>query len=144
MKRLCFLLTTCLLFTLAACAAPATSEVPTAVATSVPTRTPRPTPEPSPTLIPPIVIPTATVDDAPLAMMTTELSATVVAGLPPTPTPDQANGAGGLGLEGVSAQALRSPDGWPQLWAVASHGMSVGDPSQVRFVAIYTHAGGNW
>jgi len=150
MKRPSLLLITSLLFTLAACGTPATTEAPTAVPTSAPTRTPRPTsrptlaPEPSATPAPPTSAPTAPATDVPLAMMTAELSATVVAGLPPTPTPDQANGAGGLGLEGVSAQALRSPDGWPQLWAVASHGMSVGDPSQVHFVAIYTHAGGDW
>jgi hypothetical protein len=76
--------------------------------------------------------------------MTAELSATIVASLPPTPTPDQANGTGGFGLEGVSAQALRSPAGWPQLWAVASHGMSMGDPTQAHFVAIYTRDGDVW
>jgi hypothetical protein len=152
MKRLRIILVA-LLFTLAACGAPTISEAPTAVPTSgipteggVPTRTPRPTraPQPSATLPPPILVPTEAINDLPLATMTAALSATVVAGLPPTPTPDQANGTGGLGLEGATAQALRSPDGWPQLWAVASHGMSMGDPSQVHFVAIYTHAGGDW
>src|SRR5690348_1957435 len=152
MKRLSLLLSTCLCFMLAACGAPPTSEAPTAGATRAPTRTPRPTLAPKPTVTPepsatpaaPTLAPTAPATDVPLAMMTVELSATVVASLPPTPTPDQANGTGGFGLEGVNAQALRSPAGWPQLWAVASHGMSVGDPSQVHFVAIYTHDGGEW
>jgi hypothetical protein len=44
----------------------------------------------------------------------------------------------------VNAQALRSPEGWPQLWAVASHGMSMGDPTQTHFVAIYTRDGDAW
>jgi hypothetical protein len=143
MKRLTLLLTTCLLFTLAACGAPPTSAAPTAAATSEPTR-PTLAPEPSATPIPPTLVPTALATEVPLAMMTAELSATVVAALPPTPTPDAANGTGGFGLEGVSAQALRSPAGWPPLWAVASHGMSVGDPSQVHFVEIYSREGGAW
>src|SRR3982750_3672844 len=95
MKRLSIILVT-LLFTLAACGAPPTSEAPTAAATSAPTR-PTPAPEPSATPEPPTLVPTALATEVPLAMMTAELSATVVAGLPPTPTPDATNGTGGFG-----------------------------------------------
>jgi hypothetical protein len=152
MKRLSLLLTTSLLLMLTACGTPTVSEAPTVAATSAPTRTPRPTLapkptlalEPSATLIPPILVPIEAATDAPLATMTAELSATVVASLAPTPTPDTANGTGGFGLEGVTAQALRSPTGWPQLWAVASHGMSMGDPTQTHFVAIYTREADAW
>src|SRR4051794_4473904 len=152
MKRCSLLLTTSLLFALAACGAPPTTQAPTQVPTAAPTRTPRPSvvatptlaPAPSVTPIPPTLAPIALSDDVALATMTAELSATVVASLPPTPTPDQANGTGGFGLEGVNAQALKSPEGWPQLWAVASHGMSMGDPTQEHFVAIYTRDGDAW
>ena len=115
-------------------------------ATSAPTRTPRPTlaPEPSPTLVPPILVPTEPAIDFPLATMTAELSATVVASLPPTPTPDQANGTGGFGLEGVSAQALRAPQAGRSCGRSPRTACSVSDPSQAHFVAIYTHDGGDW
>jgi hypothetical protein len=152
MKRRSLLLITSLLFALAGCGTAPATEAPTQAPTAAPTRTPRPSataaptlaPEATATLPPPVVVPTAPADTSALATMTAELSATVVASLPPTPTPDQANGTGGFGLEGASAQALRSPQGWPQLWAVASHGMSMGDPTQTHFVAIYTREGDNW
>jgi hypothetical protein len=138
MQRLRLLLTAALLCTLAACGSPSSTESPTTEPTAAPTRTPRPT------LAPATLEPTAAPTALPVATFTAELSATAAAGLPPTPTPDSAGGTGGFGLEGVSAQALEVPDGWPPLWAVSSRGMSVGEPSQAHFVAIYTRDGGEW
>ncbi len=90
----------------------------------------------------PTTAPTA--PQLPVATLTAELSATVVASLPPTLTPDP--GGGGLfpGIDGVSAQPLSVPGGWQPLWVVASHGMSTGDPSQRHFVAIYARDGDGW
>jgi hypothetical protein len=133
MKHLRLLLITIVLLTLAACGTPSTTESPTAVPpTAAPTQTPRATPIAEPTAPP----------EATSAPTTAELSATVVAGLPPTSTPMPGNAAF-PGIEGVNAQPLKAPEGWPPLWAVSSHGLSV-DPAQGHFVAIYTHDDSGW
>jgi type IV secretory pathway VirJ component len=151
MKRLRLLLTTIVLLTLAACGTPSTTESPT---TAPPTPTPRVTPIVEPTAPPeptsaPTAAPAATVEPTatpdsrvPIATLTAELSATVVASLPPTSTPMPGNTAF-PGIEGVSAQLLKAPESWPPLWAVSSYGLSV-DPAQGHFVAIYTHDDGGW
>jgi hypothetical protein len=142
MRHLSLLLTSALVFTLAACGAPTASESPTTVPTAAPTRTPRPTPEPRPSATPE---PTAAPTELPIATYTAELSATVAASLPPTTTPESGD-AGGFfaGIEGVEAQPLKAPASMPPLWAVSSRGMRNADPPQNHFVAIYARAGDGW
>ncbi len=152
MQHLRLLLSLLLALSLAACGGSPTTEAPTAAPTAAATHTPRPSPiaEPTapPTVIPPSVTALATtaptVQQPPIATLTAELSATVVASLPPTLTPDP--GGGGLfpGIEGVTAQPLNVPGGWQPLWVVASNGMGMGDPSQRHFVAIYARDGDSW
>jgi hypothetical protein len=150
MKHLRLLLITIMLLALIACGTPSTTESPTAAPpTAAPSLTPRTTPSAEPTSAP-TAVPQATAvptvppeSQLPLATLTAELSATVVASLPPTPTPEP-----GVepfpGIEGISAQPLKVPEGWPPLWMVATHGMSLADPSQKHFVAVYTRDGSDW
>ncbi|GAB4198836.1 MAG: hypothetical protein OHK0022_18580 [Roseiflexaceae bacterium] len=72
------------------------------------------------------------------AWLTSELTGTLTAALPPTPTGRDLLGSidrvGGIALEG----------GDRPLWAVFSSGMRSYDPPQPHFVAIYTRDGSTW
>jgi hypothetical protein len=136
------LLGLCLLaWFVATCGPPTPAGAPTPAAT-IASATPRPTvtetslPLPSPTGVStlPLVVSTP---------VTGELKATVVAGLPPTPTPDPSGGVG-WGAMDVAVRALDVPAGSPPLWAAYSVGMGYYDPLQGHFVAIYTHDGQGW
>jgi len=155
MNRLRLLLTIIMLLTLAGCGTLPATESPTAAPpTAAPAQTPRVTLAAEPTAPPkatstPTAAPATTVEptaapdsEVPIATLTAELSATVVASMPPTSTPAPGNAAF-PGIEGVNAQPLKAPEGWPPLWAVSSHGLSV-DPAQGHFVAVYTRDGKGW
>jgi hypothetical protein len=120
-------------------AAPAAPPVPTeSVATGVPAAVPSPTmvaAVPSPT----VVAPTPIVTSVPV---TAELQALVVAGLPPTPTPDPSDG--GWGKVDVAILPLDVPASSPPLWVAYSVGLGYSDAMQGHFVAIYTYDNGAW
>jgi hypothetical protein len=73
----------------------------------------------------------------------TDLKATVVAGLPATPTPDPAAGAV-WGEVNVGVLPLVVGDDASPLWAAFSQGMGFYDPEQGHFVAIYAYGEGDW
>ncbi len=103
---------------------PVTAAAPPTVATS--------TPQPTPTLSP---------DRS--TQLTAELSKTVAAALPPSPTPDS-SGYTGPALEGVNVLLLNVPQGSPPLWAVFTYGMRDVLANQNHFIAIYTHDSRGW
>lgn len=135
MKRLSLLLSTILVFTLAGCGTPGTTEAPTQAPTAAPTWTPRPSPTTAPSATP---APTAAPTELPIATYTAELSATVVASLPPTPAdPSEPSIAGAVALP------VRASSG-PPLWAVFSYGMHSFSTPQKHFVAMYARLGDTW
>ena len=77
----------------------------------------------------------------PLPTLTSELSATVAAGLPPTATPKPGEQSFG-GITGVNVLPLTGTN--PQLFAVYSTGYSNFEPPQQHFVAIYQRLGEEW
>jgi hypothetical protein len=119
---------------LAACVAtpPPTQPSVSQVTASPPAaETPTDTPEPSPTV--PLTV---------TELLTTELQAAVVAGLPPTATPDASGYA--AGITGVNVIPLEVAEDEPPLWAVFSTGMRNFDPLEKHFVALYTHNDAGW
>lgn len=122
--------------------ATATTSLPTALptTTSAPTVTPTDTPAPSPTAT---AEPTRTsVPTEAAADDVAALKATVIAGLPPTATPDDSGGALG-GIADVHAFRVDDEGGVPR-WVVHSVGMRGFDPPRGHFVAVYTPADGGW
>lgn len=79
-----------------------------------------------------------------VATVSAGLSATLVAGLPPTATPDPASGPGVPGIEGVKVVPvpLDTPD--PRLWIAFTYGLRGFDPPQDHFVAFYKRDGTTW
>jgi hypothetical protein len=143
MKQLTLLICALLLFALAACGTATTAEPTAAAATPKPTNTPRPSATPAPTATrEPTNTPAPTA--VPVATFTAELSATVVASLPPTPTPAEGGPGFEPGIEGVGALALQAPEKYGQLWAVWSRGTRAFDPPQNHFVAIYGREQSGW
>jgi hypothetical protein len=103
--------------------------------TQPPSATNTPPPAPTATEVPATPVETS-------VPVTTELKATVVAGMPPTPTPD---GSGGdWGQVDVAVMPLQVSAGEAPLWAAYSIGMGYYDPMQGHFVAIYTHDDEGW
>ena len=141
MKRLSMLLVCVLIFALAACGAPGTTEAPTQVPASLPTWTPRPSPTSVPTATP---APTAAPTGLPIATYTAELSATVVASLPPTATPKPGEANVEPGIAGVEVLPLPDTGTTGPLWAVYSVGMRAFDPPQQHFVAVYARESGGF
>lgn len=134
MKRLSLLFTTALIAALASCGTPSTVE------TQSPTAQPAPTAQPEPTVAPTATVePTAAPTELPIATYTAELSATVVASLPPTPVDP-----GSPAIEGAVALPLRPAGDGPPLWAAFTYGLHSFDPPQQHFVAIYTRDGAGW
>ena len=72
-----------------------------------------------------------------------ELRATVMASLPPTPTPDAPGGVPWSEVD-VGVLPLSGGEGDPPLWAVFTQGRRTYDPDQGHFVAVYTHDGQDW
>lgn len=70
-----------------------------------------------------------------------ELQATVVAGLPVTPTPG-ADDFGGI--EGVYVIPLDTSDGSGSFWAAYSYGIRRFEPLEQHFVAIFSHDEAGW
>lgn len=115
------------------------SATPLSTATVVPpTTTPVPPPSTTPTDTP-ASIPTETPD----SYSTTDLEATIEAGLPPTPTPD-ADGFGMGGFDGVTVLPLTGGSSGSPYWAVFTNDFRSFDPLTNHFVAIYTQADGGW
>jgi hypothetical protein len=135
----------------AACAAPDLKPAPTpsqpvAALPETPTLSPKPTLTDSP--ISPTPSPQPTLTASPVAPVetsmpiTAELKATVVAGLPPTPTPDASMGSG-WGQVDVGVLPLVSGQTAGPLWAAYSQGRGFSE-DLVPFVAIYTFEEGDW
>jgi hypothetical protein len=141
MKHLNLLICALVLCTLAACGTATPTEQPTApAAPPKPTLTPRPTPTIQPSATP---APTSEPTAMPIATYTAELSATVVAGLPPTAAPDS-SGNTEPGIDGASVLPIEENGATGQLWAVWSHGLRAFDPQQNHFVAIYRRDDTGW
>jgi len=104
---------------------------------SVPTDTPTPLPTPTELTATPSALPTQT----PVPQMA-ELKAMIVAGLPPTPTPDVSDEWAVWGAD-VGVLPLAVTAGSSPLWAVFTIGMGFYDPKG-HFVAIYTHDDRGW
>jgi len=156
-----------LVFSLAACGAPAAPSAP-AASTPVATASLAPDSQPgntlptnvtlaptvSPTVLPPTVLPTQmstvaaptlsppTLSAEQIAAYTTELSATVAALLPPPPTPD-ASGYAPLGLEGVSVWPLTTTND-AELWVAYSYGMRDFIANHNHFITIYSRTNDGW
>ncbi|HEY0069791.1 MAG TPA: hypothetical protein VGE04_07475, partial [Chloroflexia bacterium] len=159
-KRLSMLLVAVLLPVLAACGQSGlpTAPTPTSIAvqpTSVEARataTPRPrrTPQEAP---PETATPASDSAETPTAPdeegvvltdpLAIELQATVVAGLPPTPTPG-GEGSGLGGFEGVNVFHLDTADGFGTLWVAYSYGMRSFEPLEQHFVAVYNQEETGW
>ncbi|HEY0070956.1 MAG TPA: hypothetical protein VGE04_13400 [Chloroflexia bacterium] len=162
-KRLSLLLAAALLPALAACGGSGLPTAPTLTPTTAPAQPTatiaRPAPRRTPTTEEPptststlapetptsgsVDTPTIPADEGavltdPLAI---ELQATVVAGLPATPTPG-AEGSDFGGFEGVNVIPLNTPDG--SLWAAYSYGARRFEPLEQHFVAVYTHGEAGW
>jgi hypothetical protein len=75
--------------------------------------------------------------------LTTELKATVVAGLPPTPTADASGQALWAEMD-VSVLPLHPAEGSPPLWVAFSVGMGFYDMEAGPFVAVYTYGEEGW
>ncbi|MDQ3706496.1 MAG: hypothetical protein M3437_15020 [Chloroflexota bacterium] len=72
-----------------------------------------------------------------------ELQATVVAGLPVTPTPGgESPGFGGF--EGVHVMQIDTAEGFGPYWAAYSYGMRRFEPLEQHFVAVYSREGDGW
>ncbi len=117
---------------LAACAAGTPAQAPT----TVPTTTLTAAPTTAPTTVP-TAPPRATPDLA-------ALGTTVVAGLPPTLTPETAGDQAFLGIGTVATFSLTSTIGSAPLAAVYSTGFRAAEPPQNHFVAVYAAAPGGW
>jgi hypothetical protein len=125
-----------------AVAAPTDTPIPTD--TPAPTSTPVPTNTPAPTSTPvPTLTPTPQPSPTELAAKPEELVATLVAGLPPTPTPDSSGFSMG-GYSEVEVLPLTPPAGSHPLWVAFSVGMRSFEPLINHFVAIYTHDAAGW
>jgi|GEM_PF-1042203 len=135
-----------LAFLIGACVpAPTPEELP-----AQPPDTPNPLPDtPAPLSATPTPLPLATATASATSSATTaapeasELRATIVAGLPPTPTPD-ASGGMPWGEVDAGVLSLSVTEGGPPLWAGYTQGMGFYEPEQRHFVAIYTHDGKGW
>lgn len=116
----------------------ATTAAPTATPTPLPTALP-PTKPPviaAPTLSPP------TLSAEQIATYTAELSSTVAALLPPSPTPD-ATGYAGPTFEGVTLWPLTSTNATP-LWVAYSTGIRDFVSNINHFIALYTREATGW
>ncbi len=101
----------------------------------------------SPTLAPTLPLPTVTapVPTVPVATLTAELSATVVAALPPTATAAPGETAPLFaGIDSVNVQPLSVPADSQPLWVVSSVGFPDPERNQRHFVAIYTRRENGW
>jgi hypothetical protein len=113
-------------------------------ATSLP-----PTLPPAPTSAPPTAPPTAPpaptdtpVSQPPLATLTAELSATVIAALPPTPTPEPGMFGGSYSeIDGIVMLPLAHSGTGAPLFVAYSQGITF---HQQHFVAIYAHEPNGW
>jgi hypothetical protein len=72
-----------------------------------------------------------------------ELQATVVAGLPPTPTPGGEDSGFG-GFDGVNVFHLDTADGFGTLWVAYTYGMRSFEPLEQHFVAVYNQEETGW
>lgn len=164
-KRLTLLLTAALLPILAACGQSGLPTAPTPTIATQPTsaearattparprRTPTSEPVETPTLpdddtptAGPVETPTPQEDEgeAPADQLANELQATVVAGLPATPTPGGENPGFG-GFEGVRVMQIDTADGSGPYWAAHSYGMRRFEPLEQHFVAVYSREGDGW
>lgn len=86
----------------------------------------------------PPTTPTTTAD---MDALTTELKATVVAGLPPTPTPSSEGTRVPAPPQGATVLPV---DVSKSLWAVFAYAVQSNAPKEVNFVAMYTHKDGAW
>ncbi|MBP7688443.1 MAG: hypothetical protein KA765_11060, partial [Thermoflexales bacterium] len=113
---------------------------------AAPTATPTPLPPTALPTKPPIVAaPTQsppTLSAEQIAAYTAELSATVVALLPPSPTPD-ASGYAGPTFEGVTLWPLTTTNTTP-LWVAYSTGIRDFVSNINHFIALYTRDANGW
>lgn len=121
------------LLVLAACGAPPKPPAPLTVLPNIPV-SPGPSPLASPTPLP---------LETPRETLTTELSATIIASLPPPPTPERPNAVRFDGIAGVELLPLDSDDG-SALWAAYTYGLRSFDPQQNHLLAIYTRNNDVW
>ncbi len=120
-------------------AAPVPDNLPTATSAPIATLPPTQTPLPTAT-VPPTAVPISAEE---LPTLTAELTKTVSALLPPTPTPDS-SGVYGPAFEGVSGFPLNVPGSTQQLWAAHTYGLRDFFSDQKHFITIYAHTGARW
>ncbi len=144
--RLSRLFLVILLAALTACGAQPTAAPTPPPATEAPTRTPRP----APTAIPPTATRVATPTTEPTATpeidlltLTNELSATIVAGLPPTPIPPPGEQSY-MGIVGANVIPLQGQGEGVGLFAAYTVGMRNYEPQQNHLVAIYQREDDTW
>jgi len=115
----------------------AATQIPTVrpTATSAPSETPQPVSTATPTTEP--------MSTEELPTLTAELTTTVSALLPPTPTPDS-SGVFGPAIEGVSGFPLNLPGSSQQLWAVHTYGLRDFFSDQKHFIMIYARTQSGW
>ena len=158
-KRLSLLLVALLLPTLAACGQSGLPTAPTSTivaqrteavvrATTTPRPRRTPTPDEEATETPTtdsVETPTIPGEEGPVLTdpLAVELQATVVAGLPATPTPGGENSGLG-GFDGVNVFQLDTADGLGTLWVAYTYGMRSFEPLEQHFVAVYNQEETGW
>lgn len=117
---------------------PTVEPVPPSVAEAPATAQPSATPEA------PAAAPTPAATALPLGTLTAELSATVMASLPPTATPDPSGVPSFGSIAGANVLPLDLGPDQPPAWAAYTYGMRGFDLQQEHFVAIYTYGEAGW